>query len=422
LKFNKLNTIIFVGFLAIVGVLFMQLLMLNQAYAFEKKEYSEKIYFALQDIVQKIYRDNKTQLPIKDQIKKVTEDYYIVNVDDVFEAKVLEYYLKTEFQKVKLDLDFEYAIYDCGSDEMIYGDYISSSDDKTNECENCFEKKEGLIYYFAVRFPNLKYSLIGSLGQYWIYTSILILVLIIYVYSVILLLKQKKYSELQNDFINNMTHEFKTPLASILIASNYANSQEEIKNNPKLHKYMDIIIKQSNKLNQHIERMLTVAKGDANWIELDKKSISLTEMILLVEENVLLKTDKKVSLQFENQKNYLLHADEFHLYNVFYNIVDNAIKYGTASPEIIINCSENEKNLVISFADNGPGIEQKHLDYVFDKFYRVPRESKNEIEGFGIGLSYVKKIIDLHRWNISIQNNTPTGIIVTITIPKKDVL
>ena len=230
----------------------MQLLMLNQAYAFEKKEYSEKIYFALQDVVQKIYRDNKTQLPIKDQIKKVTEDYYIVNVDDVFEAKVLEYYLKTEFQKVKLDLDFEYAIYDCGSDEMIYGDYISSSDEKINECENCFEKREGLTYYFAVRFPNLKYSLIGSLGQYWIYTSILILVLIIYVYSVILLLKQKKYSELQNDFINNMTHEFKTPLASILIASNYANSQEEIKNNPKLHKYMDIIIKQSNKLNQHI--------------------------------------------------------------------------------------------------------------------------------------------------------------------------
>lgn len=410
------------GFLAIVGVLFMQLLMLNQAYAFEKKEYSEKIYFALQDIVQKIYRDNKTQLPIKDQIKKVTEDYYIVNVDDVFEAKVLEYYLKTEFQKVKLDLDFEYAIYDCGSDEMIYGDYISSSDNKINECENCFEKKEGLIYYFAVRFPNLKYSLIGSLGQYWIYTSILILVLIIYVYSVILLLKQKKYSELQNDFINNMTHEFKTPLASILIASNYANSQEEIKNNPKLHKYMDIIIKQSNKLNQHIERMLTVAKGDANWIELDRKAISLEEMIHLVQENVLLKTDKTVTFHFENSKKCTLYADEFHLYNVLYNIIDNAVKYGSLTPKITISCTKTEKNLIISFADNGPGIEQKHIDYVFDKFYRVPRESKNEIEGFGIGLSYVKKIIDLHRWKISILNNTPTGIIVTITIPKKDVL
>jgi len=422
LKFNKLNTIIFVGFLAIVGVLFMQLLMLNQAYAFEKKEYSEKIYFALQDIVQKIYRDNKTQLPIKDQIKKVTEDYYIVNVDDVFEAKVLEYYLKTEFQKVKLELDFEYAIYDCGSDEMIYGDYISSTDDKTNECENCFEKKEGLIYYFAVRFPNLKYSLIGSLGQYWIYTSILILVLIIYVYSVILLLKQKKYSELQNDFINNMTHEFKTPLASILIASNYANSQNEIKNNPKLHKYIDIIIKQSNKLNQHIERMLTVAKGDANWIELDRKNVSLTEMIFLVEENIHLKSDRPIVFQYNKTKDFTLSADEFHLYNVFFNIVDNAVKYGTSNPELTISCIENDKNLVIKIVDNGPGIDSKHIDYVFDKFYRVPRESKNEIEGFGIGLSYVKKIIDLHRWKIAIQNNTPTGIIVTITIPKKDVL
>jgi two-component system phosphate regulon sensor histidine kinase PhoR len=168
--------------------------------------------------------------------------------------------------------------------------------------------------------------------------------------------------------------------------------------------------------------MLTVAKGDANWIELDRKAISLEEMIHLVQENVLLKTDKTVTFQFENSKNFTLYADEFHLYNVFYNIIDNAVKYGSQTPEITISCTKTEKNLVISFADNGPGIEQKHLDYVFDKFYRVPRESKNEIEGFGIGLSYVKKIIDLHRWNISIHNNTPTGIIVTITIPKKDVL
>lgn len=422
MKFNKLNTIIFVGFLAIVGVLFMQLLMLNQAYAFEKKEYSEKIYFALQDVVQKIYRDNKTQLPIKDQIKKVTEDYYIVNVDDVFEAKVLEYYLKTEFQKVKFDLDYEYAIYDCSSDEMIYGNYISTSDEKIIECENCFVKKEGLTYYFAVRFPNLKYSLIGSLGQYWIYTSILVLVLIIYVYSVILLLKQKKYSELQIDFINNMTHEFKTPLASILIASNYANSQNEIKTNPKLHKYMDIIIKQSNKLNQHIERMLTVAKGDADWIELDRKNVSVSEMIQLIEENVQLKTNKIISFHTKTTKDFLLNADEFHLYNVFFNIVDNAVKYGPKNPEIKIDYIETDKNLLINFTDNGPGIDKKHLEYIFDKFYRVPRESKNEIEGFGIGLSYVKKIIDLHKWKISIQNNSPQGLVVTITIPKKDVL
>jgi two-component system phosphate regulon sensor histidine kinase PhoR len=168
--------------------------------------------------------------------------------------------------------------------------------------------------------------------------------------------------------------------------------------------------------------MLTVAKGDANWIELDRKAISVEEMIHLVQENVLLKTNKTVTFHFENSKNCTLYADEFHLYNVFFNIVDNAVKYGNNYPELIINCIETEKNLVITIADNGPGIDQKHLDYVFDKFYRVPRESKNEIEGFGIGLSYVKKIIDLHHWKITIQNTTPHGIIVAITIPKKDVL
>jgi two-component system phosphate regulon sensor histidine kinase PhoR len=179
LKFNRLNSIIFAGFLSIVGVLIMQLLMLNQAYSFEKKEFEDKIHFALQDVVKRIYRDNKTDLAITNQIKKITDDYYIVNIDDVFEHQVLEYYLKSEFQKVKLGIDYEYAIYNCGTDEMIYGNYVSSDSGKPEKCENCFQKNEGLIYYFGIRFPDLRHKFITSLGQYWIYTSILFLVLII---------------------------------------------------------------------------------------------------------------------------------------------------------------------------------------------------------------------------------------------------
>ncbi|WP_321539794.1 hypothetical protein [Flavobacterium piscinae] len=191
LKFTRLNSIILAGFLCIAGVLVMQLLMLNRAYQFEKKDFEEKIHFALQDVVKRIYRDNNTQLSITNQVKKITDDYYIVDLNDVFEHEVLEYYLKTEFQKVKLELDYEYAIYDCATDEMIYGGYISSDAGKPEKCENCFKKNEGLIYYFGIRFPDLQHKFITSLGQYWIYTAILFLVLIIYVYSVILLLKQK---------------------------------------------------------------------------------------------------------------------------------------------------------------------------------------------------------------------------------------
>lgn len=398
----------------------MQLLTLTQAYAFEKKEFSEKIHFALQDVVSKIHKDNKTELPIDSQIKKVTDDYYVVNVDDVFDASVLEYYLKTEFQKVKLNTDFEYAIYNCGSDEMMYGDYISSSDKKVSKCEKCFTKKADLVYYFAIRFPQLKYNYITSLQQYWIYTGVLVLVLFIYVYSVLLLLRQKKYTELQTDFINNMTHEFKTPISSILIASNYANKQQEILNNPKLSKYVQIIIEQSNKLNQHIEKILNIAKSDSNSMVLEKSEFNLMDNILLAKESVLLKYDDAVFIEIENDKeNYFITADEFHFSNVIYNIIDNAIKYNDSSPEIKIKINDLGKEIKLEFIDNGIGIEPSELNTIFDKFYRISTAKRNEVGGFGLGLFYVKRICTLHNWKITIKNNQDLGISVIILIPKK---
>ncbi|WP_417356091.1 sensor histidine kinase [Flavobacterium sp.] len=426
MKFSKLNIVVFIGFIAIGGVLIMQLLMLNQAYTFEKKEVGEKIHFALQDVVNKIYRDNNSDLPAASPIKKVSEDYYVVNVDDAFEAPILEYYLNLEFQKVKLDMDYEYAIYDCASDEMVYGEYITdngTSVKNEKKCENCFTKKEGLVYYFAVRFPDLKYSYISSLQQYWIYTGVLFLVLVIYVYSVFLMLKQKKYSELQKDFINNMTHEFKTPLSSILIASNYAVKQPEIEANPKLNKYLDIVIEQSNKLNQHVEKVLNVAKSDGMHRGIHKKEFNIMDSLQLVKDNALLKYNHATINLNSIKDDYSIYADEFHFYNIAFNIVENAVKYGpNGSTQVNINLVETPKKLEIRFTDNGPGIPKSHLDYVFDRFYRVPRENKEEVEGFGLGLFYVKKICDLHKWKISIINNPDKGITVTIAIPKKCIL
>ena len=398
----------------------MQLLTLTQAYAFEKKELGEKIHFALQDVVTRIHKDNETEMPLESQIKKISEDYYIVNVNDVFDATVLEYYLKTEFQKVKLNIDFEYAIYNCGSDEMMYGNYVSASDAKQAKCEKCFTKKAGLVYYFAVRFPQLKYNYITSLNQYWVYTGVLILVFVIYFYSVLLLLKQKKYTELQADFINNMTHEFKTPISSILIASNYASGQNEIKNNPKLSKYMQLIIEQSNKLNQHIEKILHIAKSDTNSMALEKSNFDLLETISNAKETILLKYSKEIKIDIIADKaSYFILADEFHFSNIIYNILDNAVKYNDNEPKIKIKIVEDDKLINLEFIDNGIGIEPSELNAIFDKFYRISTAKRNEVGGFGLGLFYVKRICTLHRWKIEISNNQNSGITVNIMIPKK---
>ncbi|HBK84054.1 MAG TPA: sensor histidine kinase [Flavobacterium sp.] len=420
MRVTRFNVVIFIGFFAIIGVIIMQLLLLNNALRFEKKELESKIFFALQDVVERIYSDNKSNLTFNKQVKKVSDDYYIVNVDEVFENKILEYYLKVEFQKVNIDLDFEYAIYNCGSNKMVYGNYVSASGKISDKCEECFSTNKDLTYYFAIRFPDINKTFYGNLQQYWIFTSVLLFVLIIYVYSVFIMLKQKKYTDLQKDFINNMTHEFKTPLSSILIASNFAHSQPEIKNNPKLSKYINIIINQSNKLNQHIEKILYVAKTDSKQIELIKTSVDLIKTIKLVKENLELKHQKELIFTIEINKAYIINADEFHFYNIVYNILDNAIKYANENLEVTIQALEINNTLQLNFIDNGTAIPEKDLPFIFDKFYRVTRKDNKEIEGFGIGLSYVKRICEIHKWRVSIKNNPVQGICVQIIFNKID--
>ncbi|WP_240723553.1 sensor histidine kinase KdpD [Flavobacterium sp. J27] len=419
-KLSRFNIVILIGFLAILGVIIMQLFLLNQAYSFEKKEVEDKINYALLDVVERIYVDNNSELIVANQIKRVAHNYYVVNVNDVFENNILEFYLKKEFAKVKLDLDFEYAIYDCGSNNMVYGNYITSNSQPSKKCVDCFTKNDDLIYYFAVRFPTLKQSYFTSLKQYWLYTIVLFLVLIVYVYSVLLMLKQKRYTVLQNDFINNMTHEFKTPLASILIASNYANDQKEIKQNPRLLKYVQIIIKQSNKLNEHIEQILSLAKTDSNNIELSKTNVDLKKTLDLIKENITLKYVKNIAFEFVFNKNYFVKADEFHFYNIFYNVIENAVKYTGKTTVVQVSVLESDNSLFLNITDNGEGVPKKDLPFIFDKFYRVERKDSKEIEGFGIGLAYVKKIVQLHGWKIKAENTTP-GLKITIQIPKSDI-
>ena len=421
MKLSRFNIVIIIGFLAIVGVIIMQLFLINNAHKLAKKDTEDKIFFALQDVLEKLYKDNLTGLLVSNQVEKVSGNYFTVNVNYEFENSILEHYLISEFEKNNLDVDFEYAVYNCSSDKMAFSNHINSNGKKEPiKCPTCFTKNPKYTYYFAIRFPDIEQNYFKNLNQYWIFTTVLFLVLIIYVYSVVLMLKQKKYTELQQDFINNMSHEFKTPLASILIASNYVKEQNEIKDNPKLKKYNQIVVNQTNKLNEHIEKILYVAKTESKKMLIDKTKFELRPVLELVKDNIQLKYDMEIDIDVITTKKYVLKADEFHVYNILFNLVDNAVKYSGLSPKIEVVVAEINQQLSIQIIDNGCGIPTKDLPFVFDKFYRVSRQDIKNIEGFGIGLSYVKKICDLHRWKITIANNTEKGIVVTIIINQKD--
>lgn len=406
------------GLVAIIGILVAQLLWTRQAFTLEEKKFTQKAHIALLEVAKKLYEGNNNELPSENPVQKISNDYYIVNVENDFDPEILEYYLKTEFEKINISTDFEYAMYNCHSDEMVYGNYISFSDKSKTKPSVYFPKHKNLVYYFAVRFPNETSYLFSSMKFWFVLSLALIVILLVYVYSIVTLLQQKKYSELQRDFINNMTHEFKTPLSSILIASNYLLTQDKIKSDGKLEKYTGIIVTQSNKLNSHIEKILNIAKSDTAPLVLDLKEVRVVPVLEAVIENIQLKYPATEVL-VETSEDFSITADEFHFTNLAYNLLDNSIKYCEQQPKITIRITREKQLLKLQFIDNGIGLPIKNTSFIFDKFYRIPSAKSNEVNGFGLGLYYVKKICTLHHWKISAKNNPEQGITITIAIPQE---
>lgn len=418
MKTKNLNIIILLGLIATIGILIAQLLWTKEAFTIEEKKFSQKVNVALIEVVKQLYEGTNHEIPVENPIRKMANDYYIVNIDNDFEPAVLEFYLNSEFTKFNITTDFEYAVYNCQSDEMVYGKYISLTDKTSKKNSVYFPKHKNLIYYFAIRFPNENTYLFSSLKFWFVLSFALIIILLVYVYSIYTIIQQKKYSELQRDFINNMTHEFKTPLSSILLSSNYLQKQEVIKSDEKLEKYTSIIINQSNKLNHHIEKILNIAKSDNSPLALVKDEISILPILKNVIENMQLKNET-LKVTIDSEKDYKIVADEFHFTNIIHNLIDNSIKYCEGNSEINIAIKKEKNYLNLSFSDNGIGIATKNLNFIFDKFYRIPSIKSNEVNGFGLGLYYVKKICSQHNWKISAENNSSKGITITIKIPSK---
>ena len=415
MKAKKLNFVIVLGLIATIGILVAQLLWMQEAFSLEQKKFSQRVHIALLEVVKNLYQGTSSDLPSENPIQKIANDFYIVNVENDFKPEILEFYLKSEFMKFNIATDFEYAMYNCESDEMVYGNYVSMSNKVRSKATVYFPKHKNFVYYFAVRFPNKNFFLLSSMRFWFVLSLLLIIILLVYVYSIYTIIQQKKYADIQRDFINNMTHEFKTPLSSILIASNFLKSQNIIASNKKLNQYNTIIINQGNILNGHIEKVLTVAKSDDTKFAIITKEILIIPILNDVIETIQLKYPQS-KINIVSTTDYNIQADVFHFSNVVYNLIDNAIKYCDVPPEITIDLFKEGSVVNLNFTDNGIGIDKRYLPFIFDKFYRISTLKSDTIAGFGLGLYYVKKIVSLHKWKIIVLNSSK-GTSFSILIP-----
>jgi two-component system phosphate regulon sensor histidine kinase PhoR len=230
-------------------------------------------------------------------------------------------------------------------------------------------------------------------------------------YTIFLILKQKKVSEMKMDFINNMTHEFKTPVSTIMIASEALKDKEIAEDKSRVERLANIIFEENQRLGSHIERVLNIARIEKNDFRLDIRPLDVNEMVTTVLDSMSLKLQKHNVIANLNldATNATIEADELHFSNVLYNLIDNAIKYSPETPEITISTANKDNNVVIRVADKGIGMNRDQQAKIFEQFYRIPTGNLHDVKGFGLGLSYVNTIVKRLNGTISVKSEREKG-------------
>jgi len=444
LKLKKINLVILIGILSLISILLIQVNWIKKSLRIQQtnieinekkdslflKQFTEKTHIALTNVLEEITKYQKGSIQSYGAVKQIQTNYYTVDINEDLQPYYLESLLKKAFYEEQIFQDFQYSIYDCFSDSIVYGKAIKFTKDSLYSQE---EKKIGIAntplewkkdgHYFTVFFPNISETItLKNTEKYtpWIFViPITIIVILFFGYSVTIINKQKRLDEIKNDFINNMTHELKTPISTIGLSSNMLLKTDLSKDPEKLKRYAGIIHKENKRLEAQVNNVLNLAKLEKEKITLDVSSFDLHELIEEAKDTFIhnqLEKHGSISLLL-NAKNHVINGDKVHITNVIYNLLDNAIKYSSEHPIIEITTKNKENSIIVSVKDNGIGITAENIKSVFDKFYRVPTGNLHNVKGFGLGLHYVKTVIEEHNGTINIESKINNGSIFTINLP-----
>lgn len=412
MKTATIRLVFILALLCAIGIIATQVFWVKRAYDLEKKEFNLNVNTALRNVATRIWEIKDIQPLVYNVVDRVNPDYFIVQINVSFESELLGHLLKEEFENNNLITDFEYAGYDCMEDTFATQHYVhmSGSNEKHAPSLN-FPPLKRENYYFGVYFPH-RSSFVSQQLSIWYYSSLgLLCVLLFLGYVIFIILKQKRLSEIQKDFINNMAHEFKTPLSSIQIASEVLKNPKILEQPQRLLSYATIIDNEAAQLVLQIERILQTVHSAKGLVQVHKKHFVLQELITELADSFETKLNNKsarLNLSLAKEPIYF-YGDKLHLRNMLSNLIDNALKYSKENPVIEIHLEETKKEIKIDVKDNGIGIAEDHLKHIFRKFYRVPTGNVHNVKGFGLGLNYVELITKVHGGKISCDSREGIG-------------
>ncbi len=419
---RTIRTVILLATVSIIGLVLTQLFWIDKAYELQEREFDDNVTAALREVaieIKDITNDSTEVAPVR----KLSRNYFVVATSDTLHPYLLESLLENEFRARNILTDFEYNIYDCFTDSLVFDGSVTLSGKSYERPMNVeIPRSDSDSHYFGIYLPDKENYLTGQMGIWVLTSGILLMVFSFFAYTLAVIVKQKRLSEIKSDFINNMTHEFKTPISTISASSDILLSGAVESDMAKRQRYYRMIHDESDRLRLQVEKVLQMAQFDHRSIDLNLVGSDLHELIRKATASVQILLDERkgsIDLKLEAPL-HLIQVDGLHFSNIIRNLLDNAIKYCDKQPHIIISTANNGNGITISVEDNGIGIPPKLQREIFGKFYRVPTGNIHNVKGFGLGLFYVKSLVKAHGGNISVRSNG-NGSTFTIWLPEQKV-
>ncbi|WP_205513373.1 sensor histidine kinase [Longitalea arenae] len=420
MRSSTLRWLVLLASILIMLIMTVQLFWLNKVYSFEQKTFNTNVVKSIRGLYEDLDLVDTRVHHLQDLIEHPSTDYFLFRVDNFHTEDSIAYYLQHELNDFDVLTDVYIAYYDAGRTSYKDTTYITAAASRYPPSIINLAVYHRNFSYVLLYFPHRNKYVLQQMNFWFISSAIVFVVLIGLAVILFFFYRQRFLAEIQKDFVNNFTHEFKTPLAVMKISAEVL-LQDKITAQPdRLRKYATIIENQTQHLQDQVERLLQIARSDRKDLPIEKKQVALKDLIEQAVAKVQPLIDEKkaeVNIQVDEElQNIALSADRAHLELAIVNLLENALKF-SAKPHIIVSIGEEEGNIYISIKDNGIGIEKKYQKRLFQKFYRVPTGDVHNVKGFGLGLNFVKRIIDAHHGTIKINSLPGIGTEFRLILP-----